>query len=73
MSERKGIPPPDINRRNKVHQFKATHVEMELRAKVSEHIAKQSITVEEMCDVLTRIAKSWQPVILDEARLKDET
>lgn len=57
------------NKTNKAHNFKVTHVEMELRAKVSEHIAKQSITVEEMCEVLNKIAKSWEPNILDEIRI----
>ncbi len=66
MSERKGLPPPDINRRNKVHEFRPTHIEMELRAKVSEHIVKQDVSVSEMCDVLKRIVKSWEPVIFED-------
>ena len=70
MSDRKGLPPPDINRRNKVHEFRPTHIEMELRAKVSEHIARKDVTIEEMCNVLTKIAESWKPIVLEEERLK---
>lgn len=70
MTSSKGLPPPDINRRNKVHHFKPTHIEMELRAHVSSYLAKKDISVKEMCDVLNRIAKSWEPIILNEEKLK---
>lgn len=70
MVDRKGMAPSDINRRNKVHHFKSTHIEMELRAQVSSYLAKKDISVKEMCEVLNRILKSWETIILSEEKLK---
>lgn len=70
MTNNKGLPPPDINRRNKVHHFKPTHIEMELRAQVSSYLAKNDISVKELCEILNKISKSWEPIILSQEKLK---
>lgn len=63
-------PHDEITHKNKVHQFKPTHIEMELRAHVSNYLSKKDISIKEMCEVLNRILKSWEPIILTEEKLK---
>jgi predicted phage tail protein len=66
--EGRHIKPIDQIRREKIIPPKVKHAETELQAQVSSYIAKKELTVKEAVEVLTKIAKSWEPVILIDER-----